>query len=88
MVALTTFKSESRQIELPPKPAELSFETRRFPVGVPDKPVTPEPQNTDGQPAIEPDVSDTVPLQQEQNSTSTLPGEDSEKENIAVVYTT
>ena len=31
--------TESQQIELPPKPEELSFETRRFPVGVPDKPL-------------------------------------------------
>lgn len=31
-------KHESRQIELPPKPDELSIETRRFPVGVPGKP--------------------------------------------------
>jgi len=31
-------KQESRQIELPPKPEELSIETRRFPVGVPNKP--------------------------------------------------
>jgi len=28
-------KQESRQIELPPKPEELSIETRRFPVGTP-----------------------------------------------------
>jgi len=32
-------KHESSQIELPPKPDELSIETRRFPVGVPSKPV-------------------------------------------------
>ena len=32
-----TLKQESRQIELPPKPEELSIETRRFPVGIPDK---------------------------------------------------
>ncbi len=31
-------KQESRQIELPPKPEELSIETRRFPVGVSNKP--------------------------------------------------
>jgi len=31
-------KHESRQIELPPKPDELSIETRRFPVGIPGKP--------------------------------------------------
>ena len=30
-----TMKQESRQIELPAKPDELSFETRRFPVGIP-----------------------------------------------------
>lgn len=35
-----TLKQESRQIELPPKPEELSIETRRFPVGVPNKPAT------------------------------------------------
>ena len=34
-----TLKQESRQIELPAKPDELSIETRRFPVGVPGKPV-------------------------------------------------
>jgi DedD protein len=37
-----TLQQESRQIELPPKPEELSIETRRFPVGLPNKPtVTP-----------------------------------------------
>ena len=33
-------KQESRQIELPPKPDELSIESRRFPVGVPTRPAT------------------------------------------------
>ena len=33
-----TLNQESRQIELPPKPEELSVETRRFPVGIPNKP--------------------------------------------------
>lgn len=32
-----TLKQESAQIELPQKPEELSFPTRRFPVGVPEK---------------------------------------------------
>ncbi len=41
-----TLKQESRQIELPSKPEELSFETRRFPVGQP----------TASLPAKEPDV--------------------------------
>lgn len=34
-----TLKQESREIELPAKPDELSIETRRFPVGVPGKPL-------------------------------------------------
>jgi DedD protein len=34
-----TLQQESRQIELPPKPDELSVETRRFPVGIPNQPV-------------------------------------------------
>lgn len=39
-------KQESRQIELPPKPEELSIETRRFPVGVPNKPSPAKGQGT------------------------------------------
>lgn len=35
-----TLKQESRQIEMPPKPEELSIETRRFPVGLPNKPAS------------------------------------------------
>lgn len=33
-----TLKQESRQIELPAKPDEVSIETRRFPIGVPSTP--------------------------------------------------
>ncbi len=33
-----TLKQESSQIELPPKPDELSIETRRFPVGISTRP--------------------------------------------------
>ena len=33
-----TLKQESREIEVPPRPDELSLETRRFPVGVPNRP--------------------------------------------------
>ena len=33
-------KHESNQIELPPRPEELSIETRRFPVGIPNKPAS------------------------------------------------
>ncbi len=35
-----TLKQESRRIEVPPKPDELSIETRRFPVGLPNKPAS------------------------------------------------
>ena len=35
-----TLKQESREIELPPKPEELSIETRRLPIGIPDKPTS------------------------------------------------
>ena len=48
-----TLKQESRQIELPPKPDELSFETRRFPVGIPDKPTAEKPQQTPAQGEID-----------------------------------
>ena len=37
-----TLQQESRQIELPPKPEELSVEKRRFPVGIPTQPVMDE----------------------------------------------
>jgi DedD protein len=33
-----TLKQESREIDVPPRPDELSLETRRFPVGVPNRP--------------------------------------------------
>jgi DedD protein len=44
-----TLKQESRQIELPPKPEELSIETRRFPVGTPNRAAV-----TKAPPAVEP----------------------------------
>lgn len=54
-------KHESRQIELPPKPNELSIETRRFPVGVQGKPApavtggTVEDEGTGDLPQEQPD---------------------------------
>lgn len=39
-------KQESRRIELPPKPDELSIETRRFPVGAPTRPASTAVQET------------------------------------------
>jgi cell division septation protein DedD len=41
-----TLQQESRQIEIPDKPDELSIETRRFPVGVTGRPDEPQPQVT------------------------------------------
>ena len=70
--------TESRQIELPPKPDELSFETRRFPVGVPDKPVAPPPQGIDEQGS-----GDTLPLQREEESNGPQPIEDGLEESTA-----
>lgn len=44
-----TLKQESRQIEMPPKPEELSIESRRFPVGLPNKPSAVNSQKTEVQ---------------------------------------
>lgn len=54
-------KHETSSIELPPKPDELSIESRRFPVGIPNRPAP-----ATGQEAVEetkPDI--TEPLQPE-----------------------
>lgn len=53
-------KHESSQIELPPKPEELSIETRRFPVGIPNKP-TPDvlPESLETAEAIDPESLQT-----------------------------
>jgi len=48
-----TLQTESRQIELPPKPEELSFETRRFPVAVADQAVA-------GGPVPQPPVDEVI----------------------------
>ena len=82
-----TFKSESRQIELPPKPEELSFETRRFPVGIPEQPVTAAAQDTDGQPVID-DAAGTLPLQQDQETAIQPPIEESTEDNVVAVTNT
>lgn len=44
-----TLKQESPSIELPPKPNELSIETRRFPVGIPNQPMPAQGQEADSQ---------------------------------------
>jgi DedD protein len=56
-------KHESNQIELPPKPEELSIETRRFPVGIPGRPVP----ATDQKP-----VEDQAPDSREQTQTDSM----------------
>jgi len=73
-----TLNTESRQIELPPKPEELSFETRRFPVGIPDKPVTTAAQKTDEQ-----DSGETLSLQKEEESDEPQSVEKSPEESTA-----
>jgi len=56
-----TLKQESRQIELPPKPEELSIETRRFPVGTPNKAaVTKTPPAVEPANDLEPDLSPPI----------------------------
>ena len=56
-----TIRQESRQIELPAKPDELSIETRRFPVGVPGKPATTTEQAAQEQTQAVGDQSNTGP---------------------------
>jgi len=75
-----TLNTESRQIELPPKPEELSFETRRFPVGIPDKPVTTAAQKTGEQ-----DSDETLSLQQDEGSAEPQPIEESPEESTLSV---
>ena len=59
-----TLKEESRQIELPPKPEELSIETRRFPVGIPNPPAPSTNQDSEAQGAEAPgqeQAANTIP---------------------------
>ena len=56
-------KHESNQIELPPKPDELSIETRRFPVGIPSRPMPAAEQES---------VEDKEPANQEQTQTDSI----------------
>jgi DedD protein len=57
-----TLKQESREIEIPPKPEELSIQTRRFPVGVPDQPTTPEEKGVDAAAAQQQQPASVDPL--------------------------
>jgi cell division septation protein DedD len=54
-----TLKQESREIEVPPRPDELSLETRRFPVDVPNRPEPVEQQAREaGVEATHPEAAD------------------------------
>ena len=66
-----TLKQESRQIELPPKPEELSIETRRFPVGLPNKPTAAVDQDAVDQQTPE---STPVPLAESVSEPDALTG--------------
>jgi DedD protein len=59
-----TLNTESRQIELPSRPEELSFETRRFPVGVPDKATPPAVEQTASDDAVEEIANADLPTPQ------------------------
>jgi len=63
-----TLNQESRQIELPPKPEELSVETRRFPIGIPNKPTMTE---------------DKVPVQQVPESSGEIVNDRYSREEIS-----
>jgi len=80
-----TLKTESRQIELPPQPEELSFETRRFPVGTPDKSVTPgQPKTGESpMPAIQAEMEQTAGADPESGEDTDTPA-DTPKETVAV----
>jgi cell division septation protein DedD len=74
-----TLKQESRKIEVPPRPDELSLETRRFPVGVPNRPEPATQQVRATKPgSADPDpqaVADTLPPAEE---AATTPGSSAE----------
>ncbi len=84
-------KHETSRIELPPKPDELSIETRRFPVGIPNrpapatgqeaaeevKPVVPQPLQTEGAELVSSGTGDQDPVLQQEG------GSDEELENMA-----
>jgi len=68
-----TLQQESRQIERPPKPEELSVETRRFPVGIPNQPVMTEER--------QPPVPESLPIEDVavENTEDKIPGESADQ---------
>ena len=72
-------QQESRQIERPAKPAETSFETRRFPIGVPGR-IAPVP----GQQDADADVDDSMQREQLQVQTDEI---DVEENSVTVAET-
>ena len=63
-----TLKQESRQIELPTKPDELSIETRRFPVGTSNKTVP----DLEHEAAVHPGDVDSTLTQDAQNNAASV----------------
>ena len=82
-------QQEARSIEVPPKPSELSFETRRFPVGdqTNDQPSIAEtntgPDVSSGTP-IETGVKLAVPLQSDESSAGSESGVASQTDPVEV----
>jgi len=65
-----TLKQESPSIELPPKPNELSIETRRFPVGIPNQPMPAQGQDAATQKQQQAAVAESRPVTTEPPMTS------------------
>jgi len=75
-----TLQQESSQIELPAKPEELSFETRRFPVGIPDKPVPAKVQTAEKQDGSNDETQDIPPQPEVAVEEMPLPVAESDKD--------
>ena len=79
-------KHEASQIQMPPKPDELSIETRRFPVGIPNKTTPADEQETVattaavGQPTLPGENMDLAPANIAVQAAST-PGATGDDEN-------
>jgi cell division septation protein DedD len=74
-------KHESSQIELPPKPDELSIETRRFPVGV----INPKTTNKAPEAVESVDTANPSPAQTETIDLTTVDGQEQAADSNQVV---
>jgi DedD protein len=86
-----TLKQESREIQLPSKPEELSIEKRRFPVGVPNKPAPAAVQETgqhddgDGEQQAEATGFEAIPVTVENLDSSPVQSSDVEIDTVSAV---